>query len=149
MSAPTYPVGARLSVDGREVVVLAYNGPVNADGALGSYRLRFLDTGHEGAYAIRTGRRYRKARRTTEVNVIVHSAQARETGATINVERTGPGSWIEQEHGWVTLCLNHAQLAIHDTRALAIAHAAKPSGWCGDCQAIADGIRPRITERVQ
>lgn len=88
-------------------------------------------------------------RSRTPVNLIVHSVQVRETGATISVERTGPGSWIEQEPGWVTLCLNHAQLALHDTRRLAVAHAAAPSGWCSDCERIARGQRPKIVERVQ
>lgn len=81
----------------------------------------------------------------TEVGVVVQHRVARVTGATITVERTGPGSWIEQEDGWATLCLNHATLCIHPTRMLAEAHASAPDGWCGDCQAIAAGDRPRIT----
>lgn len=84
--------------------------------------------------------------RSVEVGTIIHHAVARETGATITVERTGPGSWVEQESGWMTLCLNHSSCCLHDTRRLARAHAATPSGWCGDCARIVNGDSPRITE---
>lgn len=87
--------------------------------------------------------------RRTTVNEIAYSTQARETGATITVEKTGPGSWIEQEPGWMTLCLNHGTCCSHDTRELAESHASTPSGWCADCRNIVEGIRPRIKERVQ
>jgi len=83
--------------------------------------------------------------RQVGVNVIVHYRVARETGATIAVERTGEGSWLEQEAGWMSYCVNHSQVCWHPTRALAIYHAAAPSGWCGDCARIADGTSPRIT----
>lgn len=85
----------------------------------------------------------------TSVGEVVSHRQARETGSTITVERTGPGSWIEQEPGWITLCLNHGQLVIHETRALAQDHASLPSGWCSDCALIARGERPKIKEKVQ
>lgn len=81
----------------------------------------------------------------TEIGQITRHAVSRETGATITVERTGEGSWIEQEPGWMTECLNHGQIMHHRTRRLAEWHAAIPSGWCGDCWYIAEGKRPRIT----
>jgi hypothetical protein len=40
-------------------------------------------------------------RRRVEVGQIVLHRQVRETGATVTVERTGPGSWVEQEPGIV------------------------------------------------
>lgn len=84
-------------------------------------------------------------RRAVEVGQIVLHTKTRETGATVTVERTGPGSWVEQEPGWMTLCLNHSTCCLHETRLLAEQHAATPSGWCSDCQCIASGDAPRIT----
>lgn len=80
----------------------------------------------------------------TAVGTIISHRVARSTGATIIVERTGDGSWVEQEPGWMTLCLNHASCVLHDTRSLAMRHAAEPEGWCGDCGRIAYGDAPRI-----
>ncbi len=80
------------------------------------------------------------------VGTIVREARCRETGATTRVERSGPGSWIEQEEGWVTLCLQHATCVVHPTRSLAEWHAVSPSGWCQECRAITEGEAPRITE---
>jgi hypothetical protein len=83
--------------------------------------------------------------RRTGIDEIVHHAKTRQTGATVTVTRVGPGSAYEQEPGWMTMCLNHGQLVFHETRSLAIAHAADPAGWCSDCTAIADVTRPYIT----
>lgn len=85
------------------------------------------------------------ARRKVEIGTVIHHRVARETGATTTVERTGPGSWIEQEPGWMTFCLNHSTICMHPTRELAISHASCPSGWCGDCRRIVEGKAPRIT----
>lgn len=86
--------------------------------------------------------------RRTPVNQIIHYTKARETGATISVERTGPGSWLESEPGWMTLCMNHSSCCMHDTRELAISHASAPSGWCGDCARIVKGDAPKIKDKV-
>lgn len=80
----------------------------------------------------------------TAVNELIHHRKARSTGATITVERTGEGSWIEQEEGWMTVDLTHGTVASHDTRAAAVDFAAHPEEWCGDCRLIADGKRPCI-----
>jgi len=99
----------------------------------------------EGVGFILDPKTLKKIVHRTEVGMIVSHRVAKETGATIVVEKTGPGSWIEQEDGWATLCLNHSFVIIHPTRALAMWHSAAPSGWCGDCERIADGKAPRIT----
>ena len=79
-----------------------------------------------------------------DIGEIVHHRKARSTGATITVERTGEGSWIESQPGWMTIDLSHSTVASHDTRATAVDFAAHPEEWCGDCQLIAAGKRPRI-----
>jgi len=89
--------------------------------------------------------RRQRTTRVAEVGAVVQHRVARETGATVTVERTGPGSWIEQEPGWMTICLNHGTCCLHTARLDAEAHAATPSGWCGDCRMIVEGKRPRIT----
>lgn len=91
------------------------------------------------------GRDVRVYRRTSGVGTIVHHRVARSTGATIIVERTGPGSSIEQDNGWATVCLNHATSIQHDTRALAVSHAVEPENWCEACEDIANGKADRIT----
>jgi hypothetical protein len=91
------------------------------------------------------GREVKVLRSRTGVGEIVHHRVAASTGATIVVERTGPGSSIEQDRGWATVCLNHGMLIIHETRKLAVAFAAVPEEWCGDCERIADGTADRIT----
>lgn len=88
------------------------------------------------------------ARRRVPVNEIVRHTRARSTGATIAVERTGPGSWIEQDPGWVTVCVNHGQCCMHETRRLAESFAACPEEWCSDCRLIADSDRPRIKDEA-
>lgn len=80
----------------------------------------------------------------TETGMVVRHTLCRATGSTITVERTGPGSWIEQKPGWVTLCLNHSTLCLHRSRHAAERHAAWPE-WCGDCARILTGEKPRIT----
>lgn len=39
---------------------------------------------------------------------------------------------------WWTICDDHGQLVQHQTRALAVAHAARPDGWCEECMAQLD-----------
>lgn len=79
------------------------------------------------------------------VGTIVLHRVARSTGATITVERTGEGSWIECEPGWMTSCLNHGQNMQHQTNVLAKQFAAAPEEWCSECAKIASGEEPRIT----
>lgn len=87
--------------------------------------------------------------RARPVGTIAHEARRRETGATVRVERSGPGSWIEEEYGWVTVCLNHATCVLHYTLVDARSHAPYPSGWCEPCREITEGKAPRITGRYQ
>jgi hypothetical protein len=93
----------------------------------------------------KVGREVQVVRRTTGVGEVIRHAVAKSTGATIIVERTGPGSSIEQDAGWATVCANHATLIIHETRAAALSHAVEPEGWCADCERIANGKADRIT----
>lgn len=80
----------------------------------------------------------------TGIDEIVRHAQAKSTGATIIVQRVGPGSAYEQEPGWMSMCLNHGQLVFHDTRILAVRHSSEPEGWCSDCETIASGKGAKI-----
>jgi hypothetical protein len=73
------------------------------------------------------------------VGDVISRRRARSSGATIAVERTGDGSWIEQEPGWMTVCETHSTCVLHSTRALALAHAASPEGWCADCSVVVEG----------
>lgn len=73
------------------------------------------------------------------VGAVISARRNRETGTLVTVERTGPGSWIEQEPGWMTLCDEHSTCCLHETRALALAHAAQPSGWCELCYELVNG----------
>ena len=82
--------------------------------------------------------------RKTEIGMVTRHTKTRQTGATVTTERTGPGSWIEQEPGWVNLCLDHGQLIHHRTRSLAERFHSRPAEWCSDCRRIVDGKRPRI-----
>lgn len=85
--------------------------------------------------------------RETGIDEIVRHVQAKETGATVIVQRVGPGSAYEQEPGWMTMCLNHGQLVFHQSRILAVRHSSYPSNWCSDCQDIAGGKSEKITGR--
>ena len=73
------------------------------------------------------------------VGTIVQRHHALSTGALITVERTGTGSWIEEDPGWATLCETHSRIVTHRTRRLAIYHATCPEDWCEDCSEIAEG----------
>ena len=84
----------------------------------------------------------------TEVGIIVRHTKTQQTGATVVTEKVGPGSWIEEEPGWMTLCLNHGQLIFHETRTLAEWHHSDPGGWCSDCRRIKQGVMPKLTEKV-
>jgi hypothetical protein len=95
--------------------------------------------------SVQIGRDVKVLRSRTDVGTIVSHRVARETGATITVERTGDGSWIEQEAGWMTLCLNHSTCVLHSTRSTAMRFAATPSEWCAECRDIVTGKSPMIT----
>lgn len=69
------------------------------------------------------------------VNDIVQFRTARSTGTMVMIIRTGPGSWVEQEPGWMTICDDHGGCVMHDTLSDARAWAPHPEGWCPDCQA--------------
>jgi hypothetical protein len=97
--------------------------------------------GSEGSAVMKNARR-------VDIGMILRHTQARSTGATVTVERTGPGSWIEQEPGYMTMCLSHSTCVLHYTRRDAFDNAAAPEQWCGDCELIADGKRPRIAAKV-
>ncbi len=73
---------------------------------------------------------------TTPVGWIVQQRRNRQTGTTITVERCGPGSWVEQEPGWLTLCEEHSSCVVHPTRRLAERHASDPAGWCEPCRGL-------------
>lgn len=72
----------------------------------------------------------------------------RETGTRIVVgDTTAPGSPWKPERDmdgkvvnrWMTECIDHSMLCSHPTLALALSHAACPSGWCEGCQHVAAG----------
>jgi hypothetical protein len=60
--------------------------------------------------------------------------RARSTGTLVGVYRAGEAG-LEDEPGypWATVCEEHATLIVHETRALAVSHAAAPEGWCEEC----------------
>jgi hypothetical protein len=68
---------------------------------------------------------------------IVSERRARQTGALVCVIDNRDGSFDEGEaeigYTWATLCDDHGNYVMHETRALATAHAADPAGWCEDC----------------
>lgn len=68
---------------------------------------------------------------------IVTVRRSRQTGSVVALYR--PGSQLDVEEGWLTMCLTHDQFVSHDTRKLATYHLADPAGWCEDCQQVATG----------
>lgn len=56
----------------------------------------------------------------------VQQRRARSSGTLVEVWRPGT---VSDDPGWVTLC-EHASICHHDTRELAVSHAAAPEGWC-------------------
>lgn len=70
----------------------------------------------------------------TPVGGVVLDRVVRETGTRVYVERTGPGSSIEQEPGWATVCQDHGGVVVHETRRLAERFASVPTEWCPTCQ---------------
>lgn len=71
------------------------------------------------------------------VDTVIARRRARSTGATISAQRVGPGSWLEQEPGWATVCEMHSTCVMHETRRLAKAFMAAPEEWCQPCEQIA------------
>lgn len=68
---------------------------------------------------------------------IVQSRTNRLTGTRIEVIDNRDGSFedgcLPGEGGWVTLCDDHGNYCLHDTRTLAEWFAPTPTDWCESC----------------
>lgn len=62
---------------------------------------------------------------------LVVARVARSTGTAVALYR--PGSQLDPDEGWLTLCLTHGQFVSHDTRWQATFHLPYPAGWCEMC----------------
>ena len=69
----------------------------------------------------------------------IQTRRNRQTGAEISVIDNRDGGFSQGESNWYTTCDTHAMLCSHDTRALAVAHAACPAGWCAGCEEVLKG----------
>ena len=63
---------------------------------------------------------------------LVQVRLARQTGGLVGVYDAAAAGM--EGSGWASVCEVHGVLVVHDTRALAIAHAADPCGWCERCR---------------
>lgn len=62
---------------------------------------------------------------------LVVARVARSTGTAVALYR--PGTQLDADEGWLTMCLTHGQFVSHDTRHLAESHLPHPDGWCEVC----------------
>ena len=69
----------------------------------------------------------------------IQTRRNRQTGAEISVIDNRDGGFSQGESNWYTTCDTHAMLCSHDTRAMAVAHAACPAGWCPGCEEVLEG----------
>lgn len=63
---------------------------------------------------------------------LVQVRTARQTGRVVGVYNALVAGM--EESGWASVCEVHGTLVVHETRALATAHAADPCGWCHRCR---------------
>jgi hypothetical protein len=74
------------------------------------------------------------------VTRLVQDRRNRETGTTILLYDNRDGSFDESdENGWFTVCEEHGSMCSHPTLQLAREWASEPTGWCEECQKLADG----------
>ena len=69
----------------------------------------------------------------------IQTRKSQQTGAEISVIDNRDGGFSQGESNWYTVCDTHAMLCSHDTRALAVSHAACPAGWCPGCEEVLRG----------
>lgn len=68
----------------------------------------------------------------TQAAGLVQLRTAQQTGTLVGVyEAVAAGI---DEFGYATVCEEHGELMIHETRALAVWHATTPREWCSECR---------------
>lgn len=67
---------------------------------------------------------------TTTTTRLIQSHRCRLTGTVVDVVFD---SYADPDQPWETICVDHGTVCSHPTRALAVSHAADPTGWCEDC----------------
>jgi hypothetical protein len=73
--------------------------------------------------------------RRTAVSAVIQERRCRATGAIVSVIDAERSADFETAEGgrWVTYCETHETFCQHETRALAVHHAADSGTWCGLC----------------
>jgi thiol-disulfide isomerase/thioredoxin len=70
----------------------------------------------------------------------------RQTGTLVELVDNRDGSFeADSEYGWATVCLDHGDYCLHDTRKLAESWMAEPAQWCSYC----DEIAARLEQLVE
>ncbi|HEX6940624.1 MAG TPA: hypothetical protein VF158_14500 [Longimicrobiales bacterium] len=109
---------------------------LSADGrALGSVR---DEAAALRAWAKLTRRLRAAERKATLPAGCVQMRRARSTGCLVGVYYA-PEAGMDDDEGrapWSTVCEEHGHVCAHETRALAVAHAAAPEGWCEACKGL-------------
>lgn len=72
----------------------------------------------------------------TPVDVVTYTTRARSTGAICSAGRTATG--------WGVICLTHNSLASAQNRTVAENAVSRPQEWCHECNAIAQGLAPKV-----